>query len=281
MSKNILILGNGFIGKNLYSYFVSKYNTTITSKKDIDITKTESVKNYLSNKNFDYVIYSIGIKDIAECEKYPDKAYAINSSGVANVIKYLNKNTTFIYISTDYVFDGNTGGYSENSISIPSTTYGQSKLIGEQHSLQHNKSIVVRTSGVYGENCLWLKNLLVSLSEKKETVCFSDVYNTPTYAINLAEMIDDIININFVGVIHLSGNTRNNRYELYSSVATIFERDLSLLSSGLSDGKFPKDISLSNNLYKQITKKIPDSVTSGLIRLKNEHQYIDPVNFIN
>jgi prephenate dehydrogenase len=66
MSKNILILGNGFIGKNLYSYFVSKYNTTITSKKDIDITKTESVKNYLSNKNFDYVIYSIGIKDIAE-----------------------------------------------------------------------------------------------------------------------------------------------------------------------------------------------------------------------
>ena len=50
------------------------------------------MKNYLSNKNFDYVIYSIGIKDIAECEKYPDKAYAINSSGVANVIKYLNKN---------------------------------------------------------------------------------------------------------------------------------------------------------------------------------------------
>jgi dTDP-4-dehydrorhamnose reductase len=112
-------------------------------------------------------------------------------------------------------------------------------------------------------------------------VCFSDVYNTPTYAINLAEMIDDIININFVGVIHLSGNTRNNRYELYSSVATIFKRDLSLLSSGLSDGKFPKDISLSNNLYKQITKKIPDSVTIGLTRLKNEHQYIDSVNFIN
>jgi dTDP-4-dehydrorhamnose reductase len=281
MSKKILILGNGFIGKNLYTYFISKYNTTITSKKDIDITNIESVKYYLNNKNFDYVIYAIGIKDITECEKYPDKAYSINSNGVANVIKHLNRTTKFIYISTDYVFDGNIGGYSENSISLPSTAYGQSKLVGEQYALQHNNSIVVRTSGVYGENCLWLKNLLISLSEKKETVCFSDVYNTPTYAINLAEMIDDIINTTFLGVIHLSGNTRNNRYELYSSVATIFERDRSLLSSGISNGKFPKDISLNNSLYKQITKKIPDTVINGLTRLKNEHQHIDPINIVN
>jgi nucleoside-diphosphate-sugar epimerase len=50
MSKNILILGNGFIGNNLYKYFVSRYNTTITSKQDIDVTDHNSVKNYLNNK---------------------------------------------------------------------------------------------------------------------------------------------------------------------------------------------------------------------------------------
>jgi dTDP-4-dehydrorhamnose reductase len=271
MSKNILILGNGFIGNNLYKYFVSKYNTTITSKQDIDVTDPNSVKNYLDNKNFDYVIYAIGIKDITECERCPDKAYSINSNGVANIIQYLNKNTKFIYISTDYVFDGNAGRYSENSTPIPVTVYGKSKLMGEQYTTQHKNSIVVRTSGVYGENCLWLKNLLASLLENKKTVCFSDVYNTPTYAINLAEMIDDIININFTGIIHLSGDTRNNRYELYSAVATMFDRDATLLSSGISNGQFPKDISLNNSLYKTLIKKIPSSTINGLIRFKNEY----------
>ena len=270
MNKKVLILGNGFIGKNLYTYFVSRYNTTITSKKDIDITEPESAKKYLSDKNFDYIIYSIGIKDIAECEKYPDKAYSINSNGVTNVTKYL-KNTKFVYISTDYVFDGVAGGYSENSLPLPSTVYGQSKLIGEQYSLQYNNSIVARTSGVYGKNCLWLKNLLISLSEKKKTVCFSDIYNTPTYAINLAEMIDDVINIDFTGIINLNGDTKNNRYDLYSSVATIFEKDRGLLSSGISNGNFPKDISLNNNLYKSLIKKIPNSTINGLIRFKNEY----------
>ena len=64
MNKNILILGNGFIGQNLYRYFSNKYNTLISNKADIDITNMHSIKNYLHNKNFDYIIYAIGIKNI-------------------------------------------------------------------------------------------------------------------------------------------------------------------------------------------------------------------------
>ena len=271
MNKTILILGNGFIGKNLYRHFLTRYNTTISSKKDIDITSQKSVKEYLSNKKFDYIIYAIGIKDINRCEQHPNIAYNINSYGVKSIINNLNELSKFIYISTDYVFDGKHGNYSEKSIRNPTTTYGKSKLLGEEYSLSYNNSIVARTSGVYGKYCTWLQNLIQNLSNNQTHVCFSDVYNTPTYAINLAEMIDDVINIDFTGIINLSGDTKNNRYDLYSSVATIFEKDRGLLSSGISNGNFPKDISLNNNLYKSLIKKIPNSTINGLIRFKNEY----------
>ena len=84
-------------------------------------------------------------------------------------------------------------------------------------------------------------------------------------------MIDDIINTDFLGIINLSGETRSNRYDLYESVATIFERDITLLSKGLSNGYFPKDISLNNGLYRSLIKKSPDTTINGLIRFKNEY----------
>jgi len=271
MNKNILILGNGFIGQNLYRYFSNIHNTSISNKADIDITNIYSVKNYLHNKNFDYIIYAIGIKNINQCEQYPDIAYSINADGVKNILNYLDGSSKLIYISTDYVFDGTDGDYSESYIRNPMTVYGKSKLLGEDYALKYNNSIVVRTSGVYGKSCLWLNDLIKGLSEKKNIVCFSDIYNSPTYAINLAEMIDDIINIDYTGTINLNGDTKNNRYDLYSSVATIFERDLDLLSSGLSNGNFPKDISLNNRLYKSLIKKSPDTTIKGLMRFKNEY----------
>ena len=269
--KNMLILGDGFIGNNLYRYFSNKYNTSISNKKDMDITNVHSIKSYLHNKHFDYIISAVGIKNIKECEKYPDIAYSINADGIKNILNYLDSSSKIIYISTDYVFDGTDGGYSESSVCNPITAYGKSKLLGEDYTLKHNNSIVVRASGVYGKCCFWLNDLIKSLSEKQNIVCFSDIYNSPTYAINLAEMIDDIINTDFLGIINLSGDTRSNRYDLYESVATIFERDITLLSKGLSNGYFPKDISLNNGLYRSLIKKTPDTTINGLIRFKNEY----------
>lgn len=271
--KKILILGNGFIGSNLYKYFIlkTKYNTIITNKKEVDIIDINTINNYFKYNNFDYIIYSIGIKDIKKCENNQDLAYAVNTTGISNIIKNLNTNTKIIYISTDYIFDGKSGNYSENSIPNPKTFYGKSKLLGEEYCLKHENSIVVRTSGVYGRGCLWLSNLIDSLKNKERINCFSDVYNSPTYAINLADMINDLINIDYRGIINLCGNTKINRYDLYTTVASIFNEDTHLLGFGKSSGQFPKDISLDNTLYKKLLNKIPDTVNIGLNKFKNEY----------
>ena len=98
LKKNMLVLGDGFIGKNLYRYFSNKYNTSISNKADMDITSIRSIKSYLHNKHFDYIISAIGIKNIKECEKYPDIAYGINADGIKNIINYLDSSSKIIYI---------------------------------------------------------------------------------------------------------------------------------------------------------------------------------------
>jgi dTDP-4-dehydrorhamnose reductase len=272
MNKKILIIGNGFIGKNLYKYFIQKNQSTITTRDILNILDKDQIQTFFMQNHFDYIIYAVGIKDIKKCEISPDLAYNINANGVLNVLNNINSLLTkFVYISTDYVFDGESGNYSELSETNPQTVYGKSKILGEQYTLQKNNTIVVRTSGVYGSGCLWLTNLLNSLSLNEQIICFSDVYNSPTYAINLAEMIEKVLNINFTGIINLSGSIKNNRYDLYSSVATIFEKNTDLLSRGTSNGIFPKDISLNNKLYQSLTNNISNNPIEGLTRFKNEY----------
>ena len=169
------------------------------------------------------------------------------------------------------MFDGKEGNYAEICTPRPSTIYGYSKLLGEFLSKKHDNYTIIRTSGVYGKNCLWLNNLLQDLDENKEINCYSDIYNSPTYVLNLSEMIDDLLGINFTGTVNLCGSTRCNRYDLYSQVATIFGKDKKLLIAGKSNGDFPKDVSLTHTLYSIYNKKIPDSISIGLKRLLHEN----------
>lgn len=264
----ILILGNGFIGNNLYKYFSSKYDTSITNKQILDIT-CKNIQFDLDS--FDIIIYTVGIKNIELCNKHPNLCFDVNSYGVKNLISKLPKNKKFIYISTDYVFDGTKGLYTEKDNTNPSNIYGHSKLFGETFTSQHDNHIIVRTSGVFGKGCPWLQNLLIDFDNYKKIECYSDIYNSPTYVVNLAEMIKDLIELNFIGTINLCGNERSNRFELYTSIAKVFKKDSSLLIEGSSKLNFPKDISLLNSLYSKLCNKTSNNIEEGLMRFLNEN----------
>lgn len=274
MSKKIIIIGNGFIGSNLYTYFSNKYNTILSSRNLLDINNEQNIKHFLSNNDHSHIIYAAGMKDVKYCETHKDYALSVNSYGVHKILQYKNIHSKFIYISTDYVFDGDNGNYSENDLPNPLTFYGKSKLLGELITKYYtNNNIVIRTSGVYGKKCPWMSWLIQQLQENKNIECYANVINSPTYVINLAEMIDDIcINgvINFSGTINLSGPSLN-RYQLYQSVARAYNMNEQLLYGGLDDNNFPRDISLNTDLYTTLTYKTPNDIKTGLERLINEN----------
>lgn len=260
----ILILGNGFIGKNLFETLNPLIPTVLTNKQMLDVTSKQSVKNFFStNNDFSHIIYAIGLKDVNYCEKNIFESFSINAKGVKNILEIFQPRK-FIYISTDYIFDGMKGSYKEDSIPNPNTVYGKTKLLGEHYTKKYSKnSLIVRTSGVYGKDCGWLQWLFKECEGEEKVLCFEDLYNSPTLASDLALMILDMIKIDYSGVVNLCGPESLNRFELYNIVLTKYNIDNRKLIKGTSTGIIPKNISLDFSLYSKLTGKIPMKAEEG------------------
>ena len=272
--KNFIITNNlvAACSQNTTIYFLSTdkvYDSSNKNAHELDVTKIpdnfyslmkiicENIINSKFSKHFILIcpiIHSLG---------------DTNSNSLVNISKYLT-NEKFIYLSTDYVFDGHKGLYKENDTTNPNTIYGKSKLLGETNSLTYfSNPIVVRTSGVYGKGCKWIEWLLTT--SDKEISCFIDVYNSPTYVYDLAEMIINVIKQDFRGIVNLAGSDVVNRYELYSEVFKYKKNTITNLTKGTSNNTFPKNISLDVSLYRGIVNKTPMSIEQGLKALFNEN----------
>ncbi len=268
MLKKVLIIGNGFVGKNLFYFFNNKYDTTITNKEKLNVENEEKIKNYFYNKKFDIIIYAAGNKNIKSCESDADKAYFINSYAINMISKYA-KFEKLIYLSTDYVFDGKKGNYSELDSPNPVTVYGKSKMLGEQFTLNlNNKGIVVRTSGIYGKDCTWIEWLNKEIHSNNDIECFQDVFNTPTYVFDLANMINEIFINDFCGIINLCGLEIINRYELFKTFLNVNNFNTKNLIISKNDGTFPYNLSLNNDKYLKTFNYKPLSLNDGFRHLK-------------
>jgi len=274
MKQRILIIGDGFIGSNLHRCYKKTYDVVMTNKSVLDICDPKSIEEYFKlNTEFTHVIYAAGLKDVKYCELNPQEAFEINATSVKKLLPFIGA-AQFIYISTDYVFNGSRGNYNEASLAQPKTVYGKSKLLGKWYcEIYGNNAMVVRTSGVYGKNCGWLNWLKSEIDKEGEIVCFADVYNSPTFVDNLAEMIMDMIEHNYHGCINLSGPELMNRYELYKIVFKSYNGDIQRLLSGSSSGTMPHNVSLNSALYQELTSKTPNTVEEGFAALSKERLY--------
>jgi dTDP-4-dehydrorhamnose reductase len=275
--KQILIVGNGFVGTNLYKFFSQKYTTHIIGRKDLDLTNDVDVRKYFSSKNkpyYSHIIYAAGIKDINLCEQNKELATQINTEAPKTILETIISDIKFIYISTDYVFSGDEGGiYTEKSQANPKTFYGISKMLGEITTNDASNGIVVRTSGLYGSGSPWIKWLLDELDKGEIIECYRKVINSPTYVINFAEMLERVMfdDVNKIKLIHLAA-WASNRYNLYKKVALAFGKNEKLLKPiDTIPTRFPKDISLNPAKYNRMFDDLPNTIDQGLFRMTHEN----------
>ena len=271
MKQRILIIGDGFIGSNLYRCYKNVYDVVMTNKKTLDVCNLDNIDKYFQkNLEFTHIIYAAGMKNVKYCEANPKEAFDVNATAVKNLMSHIG-DAQFIYLSTDYVFNGSHGNYNETSIAQPKTVYGKSKLLGEWYcDIYGTNAMIIRTSGVYGKNCGWLNWLEGELEEEGEIICFADVYNSPTFADNLAEMIMDMIEHKYHGCINLSGPESMNRYELYKSVFRGYNGNTQRLLCGSANNMMPHNISLDTARYQKLTSKTPCTVAEGIALLSEE-----------
>jgi len=265
--KILLTGASGLLGKALI--FESKseyalYGTYLSTNlgiKDVsllrvDISKEDIFFETVSKIVPNIIIHTAALTNVDLCEKEKELAYKINVVGTENVVKFAKKvKTKLVYISTDFVFDGKLGNYTEEDITNPINYYGFTKLKGEEISLTYEKSLVIRTS-IFGLNPLGSKpgieRVVEDVKRGKKIYAPVDCFYTPISVNSLARIIYSLIEKDTSGIYHIGSKERISRFKFFDLLLSIFGLPYNNLFpisfEEYSRGKYaqrPKDVSLS------------------------------------
>lgn len=217
----IWLIGNkGMLGQDVEKLF-KKNLSYLASDKEVDIADYQILKEFTKNIKIAWIINCTGYTDVEKAEKEIEKAFQINRDGVRNISKIaLKKQAKLIHISTDYVFNGKKNthlSYTEDEKTDPINIYGESKLAGEKEIKETlKKYFVIRTAWLYGRGGKnFVSTMLKLFKEKEEIKVVSDQWGSPTYTIDLAEGILEIINNDSdkFGIYHFTNEGVTNWYE--------------------------------------------------------------------
>jgi len=237
----------------------------------MDLLNHEMISNVLSEKKPDVVIHLGAMTAVDLCDTQQDNALKINSQATEILAKECSKiNSFMVYVSTDYVFDGNTGMYEENDTTNPLGFYGKSKLLGEK-SIQNFSSnwCIARTSTPFGLHPtkksfpIWV---IENLQKQKQIDVLTDQFTSPTYVPSLSRMLIEISERHLTGIIHVAGASKISRYEMASLVSD---------KLGL-DGKLLREISINDIKWEaQRPKDSSLNVSKAISTLNQKPQKID------
>jgi dTDP-4-dehydrorhamnose reductase len=278
------LLGNKIVelAKNDWTVIpVHRTKPLNSNSLELDITDATEVLNLLSEIKPDVVIHTASETNVDKCEIEKEQAWKINVEGTRNIAEACQKvNAKLVYISTDYVFDGEKGFYNEEDKPNPVNYYGLTKLEGEKQVIEYCKNYaILRTSVLYGWHP-WKQNfatwIINKLKQQQEITVVEDHYNTPTLADNLAEMAIEVAEKDLRGLYHASGSERISRYEFAKQIAKTFDLNSDLIKPVKMDqltawiAKRPRDSSLNTNKIQKQLKTKPLNITEGLNRMKQE-----------
>ena len=286
-----LVTGSaGLIGSQIVKDLTQKNHTVYSCYHDkkplqgiptpLDLSNENQIIQTLSKTKPDRIIHLAAMTGVDLCETENELATIINTKATETLAKQAAKQKIFfLYVSTDYIFDGINGMKKEDDPSNPLGFYGKSKLEGELvlNKLASNWC-VARTSTPFGIHNtkksfpLWIKE---NLEAKKKISVLTDQFTSPTYVPNLSKMLIEIAIRQIIGIIHVSGATRISRYALAELVADKLHLDKNfLIPTKIDDmnwkAKRPKDSSLDVSLASEILNEQPQKIEQSIELFINE-----------
>jgi dTDP-4-dehydrorhamnose reductase len=243
----------------------------------LDITHEKALTSFLDNSEYDIIINCAALTDVDLCEIDRRLAMKLNTEASAIMAEHCKKrDRLLIHLSTDYIFDGKAGPYSEESIPNPINYYGQTKLWAEEAIVSSGCDyIIVRTNHIYGNLPDGPSRLVrwVLQAETQRIKAAGDQYNNSTWAGNLADCIIELVDGDFRGVVNVGGPDYLSRYEFAIRGAEIFGFGSDNIIKARIDelgmtAPRPLKAGLTIAKMKKIFKTAPVSVLDGL---KNAH----------
>ncbi|WP_169713513.1 dTDP-4-dehydrorhamnose reductase [Paludifilum halophilum] len=222
---NIVITGaGGQLGEDILRLLTRTRNWRVSGyqRKDWDLTNAGKTLQVIGTEQPDAVIHCAAFTDVDRCETFPREAFRVNARATRDLAAACQRHgAKLIYISTDYVFDGKkTTGYTEEDLPSPINAYGKTKWIGEQWVKRLcSDHLILRTAWVYGNYGRNFVSAILRKAEKGEPLSVvDDQVGCPTYTVDLAEQVRNLLETSLTGVIHTAGSGRCSWYEFAASI---------------------------------------------------------------
>lgn len=195
----VLITGaSGRLGSELRKHFS---DILVPTESKMNILYFDDIYDYFMEHPPNLVIHCAALTDVVSCEHHPTMAYDMNSTATLYIAEMCDiVNAKMVYISTDHVFDGETGNYNEEDVPNPVSVYAKSKLIGEWYTLANPNNLVIRTS--------FMKDFPFERA-------YADKYFSGEKVETIAEWIAKAVNLK--GLWHIAGK----RKSIYGLAKTI------------------------------------------------------------
>ncbi len=288
MKKKIMVTGfGGFVAGSVIAHSQNDWEVHTVDRIEVpaeqgnvkyyglDLLNRERLAQLFIEINPDAVIHTAALADIDFCENKQDIAEKINV-GITKSLTGLCSKTgaKMILLSTDTVFDGKKGMYTEEDSPNPINFYAETKVKAEDSVRTLENSVVTRLSLVMGLPVMGSGNSFLAKTIKKlklgEEVKFpANEIRTPVDVITLGKSLVELAGNDFRGTMHLAGSTRINRFDMAQQIAekSGYSKDLIVATdSNVMEGRAPRpnDASLDNSLAKKVLKTAMRSLLEGL-----------------
>jgi dTDP-4-dehydrorhamnose reductase len=275
VKNRILVVGaTGMLGQCVIDFYLKKGNYELLSLSvedkpvnnkveylQCDISNRIKIKKYIQSFYPDFIVNAAAYTNVDKSESERELAWKINVKGTEYISEAARAiDAHIIHFSTDYIFDGKSGPYSENAVPNPLGYYGRTKLASE-NALKISGAFytVLRTNVLYGtapnsrpDFVKWVVN---SLRSNNSIRIVTDQINNPTYIDDLVQAISRVIEFGKTGIFNIGGREFLSRYDFTIMIADYFKLDKSLITSILT---------------KELKQAARRPLNSGLITLKVE-----------
>lgn len=251
MSEKVLIAGaRGLLGQKTVEIFnrESEYELLpcdLTPGEEgfieLDITDRQKVLDAVGQFKPSVIVNAAAFTNVDRAETEREAAYKVNATAVGHLAEAAKIfGSKLVHISTDYVFNGQKGNYSEDSLPEPLGYYGKSKLAGENLAKsQVDDLAILRTQVLYGFGKDVKRNFVLWVLEKlasgENFSVVTDQVGNPTIADELALAVLKVVQKNAVGLYHVSGFETMSRYEFARQIAQVFGFDPSVIGTTTTD----------------------------------------------
>lgn len=253
-----------------------KLSTSKFKTIQADLTDPGAVERMLDLTQPNWIINCAALAIVDACETDPVQAKKLNTDLPKILASHVAKGgARLLHVSTDAVFDGQRGGYTENDTPNPLSTYGRTKLDGENYVSSNSPEAIIARVNFYGWSLTGTRSLseffFYHLSAGNQIMGFTDVFFCPLLVNDLANIFSRILEMELKGLYHIVSRDCISKYEFGVALARQFGLRENLITpksvteANLKAARSPKLTLRSDKLSSILGSELPD-IASGLRR---------------